>query len=193
MPVHGFVDSARVLDYRRLGKQNVSHNSSVQTAWRRNIKPVNVTSTTLLFCCSLGVNASGVLQPEMKIYADANGKFWYSADRYSHIDKADNLQDGSYSYYLRIKEVEAEDIVTVCNGSLRKCANNNGDKPYWYSEDGTLTLFSATTSVRKRAGRAGETLYEAFPACPATDSEGSSAYVAIAMNLSLPQEARRSL
>lgn len=49
-------------------------------------------------------------------------------------------------------------------------------KPYWYGSDGSLMLFSVTTSVKKKEVDFGEATYEAFPACTATDNEGPSAY-----------------
>lgn len=132
--------------------------------------------TSIFGCtCIASAQAEGV-QRGTKIYTDAHVQFSYPANRYSGVNTGDTLQ--VYAYFLQIRKEDASDLVTVCLKNIKDCGTNMGMvQPYWYSEDGTLMLFSATTVVKKKKGTgSGETIYEAFPACPATDAEGSSAY-----------------
>lgn len=116
-------------------------------------------------------------QKGTKTYADQHVQFSYSGNRYSGVNTGDTLQDGFYAYFLQIKKEDAADLVTICTKDIKDCGTNMGmAQPYWYSEDGTLMLFSATTAVKARRMAPGEMIFEAFPACPAKDREGSSAY-----------------
>lgn len=119
----------------------------------------------------------GYAREQRKVFSDEHVAFSYPANRYSHARFGEVTEDGFYSYYLNVKGSDAVDVLTVCRAGLSRCGQDTGAvKPYWYSGDGSLMLFSATTPVEEVAVGSGEVAYEAFPACPATDNEGSSAY-----------------
>lgn len=131
----------------------------------------------VLFGYIFSANASGTLQPTIKTYSDGHVRFSYPASRYAKIEKLDTSETALHAYSLRLKGVEAEDVLTVCEKNIRDCGIDMGSvQPYWYDAEGTLMLFSATTAVTTKLVVEGEIVYEAFPACPATDAEGSSAY-----------------
>ncbi|WP_087752286.1 hypothetical protein [Paraburkholderia caledonica] len=122
-------------------------------------------------------NASGTSQAKIKVYSDEHVSFSYPSDRYEKIEKLDTFERGFHAYSLRLKGVEAEDVLTFCEKNIRNCGTDIGSvQPYWYGAAGDLALFSATTAVTKKSVIEGETVYEAFPACPAADAEGPSAY-----------------
>ena len=128
-----------------------------------------------VFLCLCG--AEGYAREPRKAFVDEQVVFFYPENRYSTVRFGEVTEDGFYTYYLKVKGSDAEDILTVCKANLGHCGLDTGAvKPYWYSSDGSLMLFSATTTVKKKAVDSGEAAYEAFPACPATDSEGPSAY-----------------
>lgn len=112
-----------------------------------------------------------------KEFFDKRIVFSYPANRYSKVRFGEVTEDGFYTYYLKVKGSDTEDVLTVCKANLSHCGLDTGAiKPYWYSSDGSLMLFSATTTVEKKTVDSGKVSYEAFPACPATDNEGTSAY-----------------
>jgi hypothetical protein len=131
-----------------------------------------------LTCIAICVScAESSAQEARKVFSDEYVIFSYPENRYSTVRFGEVTEDGFYTYYLKVKGSDAEDILTVCKANLGHCGLDTGAvKPYWYSSDGSLMLFSATTSVKKKEVDSGEVAYEAFPACPATDSEGPSAY-----------------
>ncbi|REG49303.1 hypothetical protein B0G80_5659 [Paraburkholderia sp. BL6669N2] len=130
-----------------------------------------------LFACAFVENATGTSQAAIKIYTDEHVRFSYPANRYAKIEKLDTSQTDFHAYSLRLKGVEAEDVLTVCEKNIHDCGTDAGlVQPYWYDAEGTLMLFSATTAVTKKSVIPGETVYEAFPACPATEAGGASAY-----------------
>lgn len=123
-------------------------------------------------CC-----AESRAQEARKAFSDEYVQFSYPISRYSKVRFGEVTEDGFYTYYLKVRGSDAEDILTVCKANLSHCGLDTGAvKPYWYSSDGSLMLFSATTIVEKKAIDADGVAYEAFPACPATDNEGPSAY-----------------
>jgi hypothetical protein len=133
--------------------------------------------TSFLHLHFIFLSASALADQNHGIYADAHVEFAYSKDRYTSV-RADVPNDRFHSFALHLREVDADDILTICEGSLSNCATNDGVQPYWYSEDGSLMLFSATTQVRKKkTASLGEILYEAFPACPVTNKDGSSSAI----------------
>ncbi|NRO94858.1 hypothetical protein GWC77_02710 [Paraburkholderia sp. NMBU_R16] len=103
--------------------------------------------------------------------------FSYPSSHYSSVRFGDVADEGFYTYYLKVRDSDAEDTLTVCKGGLDRCGLDSGAvKPYWFDDGGSLVLFSSTTSVKKQVVAPGDVVYEAFPACPATDNEGASAY-----------------
>ncbi|MGG1946318.1 hypothetical protein AB1286_16100 [Trinickia sp. NRRL B-1857] len=125
-------------------------------------------------CVNCGESSA---QGACKAFSDEYVLFYYPENRYSKVQFGGVTEEGFYAYYLKVKGSDAEDILTVCKASLDHCGLDTGSvKPYWYSDDGSLMLFSATTTVKKKEVGSGKVAYEAFPACPATDSEGPSAY-----------------
>ena len=125
------------------------------------------------FLCS----GEGYAREPMKTFSDEHVAFCYPENRYSSVRFGDVTGDDFYTYYLRVKGSDAVDVLTICQASLSRCGQDTGSvKPYWYSGDGSLMLFSATTTVKEVAVGSGDVAYEAFPACPATDNEGASAY-----------------
>ncbi|HEX7682885.1 MAG TPA: hypothetical protein VF446_05010 [Trinickia sp.] len=131
-----------------------------------------------LICIAISVCcAESSAQERLKTFSDEHVLFAYPANRYSKVRFGEVTEDGFYTYYLKVKGSDAEDILTVCKANLSHCGLDTGAvKPYWYSSDGSLMLFSATTTVKKKAADSGKLAYEDFPACPATDNEGPSAY-----------------
>ena len=128
-----------------------------------------------VFWCLCG--EEGYAQELRKAFFDERVLFSYHENRYSKVRFGAVTEDGFYTYYLKVKGSDEEDILTVCKANLSHCGLDTGlVKPYWYSSDGSLMLFSATTIVEKKAIDADGVAYEAFPACPATDNEGPSAY-----------------
>lgn len=134
--------------------------------------------SSCLFCVFFFLgNGKGYAQEPRKAFSDEHAAFSYPANRYSNVRFGEATEDGFYTYYLSVKGSDAVDVLTVCRASLSRCGQDTGAvKPYWYSGDGSLMLFSATTPVEEVAVGFGEAAYEAFPACPATDNEGPSAY-----------------
>ena len=125
------------------------------------------------FLCS----GRGYAQEPRKAFSDEHVAFSYPANRYSNVRFGEATEDGFYTYYLSVKGSDAVDVLTVCRASLSRCGRDTGEvKPYWYSVDASLMLYSATTRVEEVAVGSGAVAYEAFPACPATDNEGPSAY-----------------
>jgi hypothetical protein len=121
--------------------------------------------------------AESSAQDARKDFSDDYVRFTYPVNRYSKVRFGEVTEDGFYTYYLKVKGSDAEDVLTVCKADLSHCGVDTGAvKPYWYDDDGSLMLFSATTTVEKKAIYSGDVAYEAFPACPATDNEGPSAY-----------------
>lgn len=131
-----------------------------------------------LICLAICVIcAESSAQETRGIFSDEYVLFSYPANRYSKVRFGEVTEDGFYTYYLKVKGSDAEDVLTVCKANLSHCGLDTGAiKPYWYSSDGSLMLFSATTTVEKKTVDSGKVSYEAFPACPATDNEGTSAY-----------------
>lgn len=131
-----------------------------------------------LICVAVCINcAVGTAQEAFKTFSDEHVLFSYPKNRYTKVRFGEVTDAGFYTYYLKVKGSDAEDILTVCKANLSRCGLDAGAvKPYWYRSDGSLALFSATATVKKTAVASGGVAYEAFPACPATDSEGPSAY-----------------
>jgi hypothetical protein len=134
--------------------------------------------TSCLICVFLCLcDAVTYAREPKRVFLDERVVFFYPASRYSKVRFGAVTEDGFYTYYLKVRGLDAEDILTVCKANLSHCGLDTGAvKPYWYSSDGSLMLFSATTIVEKKAIKDDEVAYEAFPACPATDNEGPSAY-----------------
>lgn len=127
------------------------------------------------FFCLFG--PEGYAREPRKAFFDKHVVFSYPENRYSKVRFGEATEDGFYTYYLKVKGSDAEDVLTVCKANLSHCGLDTGAiKPYWYSSDGSLMLFSATTIVEKKTVDSDKVSYEAFPACPATDNEGASAY-----------------
>ena len=133
--------------------------------------------TSCLICVFLFLrDEKGYAREPIKEFVDNHIVFSYSTNRYSKV-RFGGGEDGFYIYYLKVRGSDAEDVLTVCKANLNHCGLDAGAvKPYWYDSEGSLMLFSATTTVEKKAVDAGKISYEAFPACPATDNEGASAY-----------------
>lgn len=113
----------------------------------------------------------------IKTFSDEHIIFSYPANRYASVRFGEVTEGGFFTYYLKLEGSSVEDTLTVCKSDLNHCGVDTGTvKPYWYDEDGSLMLFSSTTIVKKQAAASGDVAYEAFPACPATDNEGPSAY-----------------
>lgn len=129
-------------------------------------------------CIVISVNcAESSAHEARRAFSDERVLFSYPANRYSKVRFGEITEDGFYTYYLKVKGSDAEDVLTVCKANLSHCGLDTGAvKPYWYSSDGSLMLFSVTTAVEKKTVDASKVSYEAFPVCPATDSEGPSAY-----------------
>ena len=129
--------------------------------------------SVFVFLCG----GNGYSQEPRKVFSDEHVAFSYPEIRYSNVQFGEVTEDGFYTYYLSVKGSDAVDVLTVCRASLSRCGQDTGAvKPYWYSGEGSLMLFSATTPVEEVAVGFGEAAYEAFPACPASDNEGPSAY-----------------
>ncbi|CAB3805318.1 hypothetical protein LMG28688_06152 [Paraburkholderia caffeinitolerans] len=138
---------------------------------------VKLMALTIIVGYSLIASAWGGDHKATKTYSDAHIQFSYPENRYLRVSSAETEQSGFYAYFLQLKNEDEADLITVCMKGIKDCGTNMGMvQPYWYSEDGTLMLFSATTAVKTKRNAQGEIVFEAFPACPATDHEGSSAY-----------------
>ncbi len=132
-------------------------------------------SAIILCGHGLFLSANVFARTEEGLYKDERVQFAYPKTRYVEVKADDAVQGGFYTYSLHLKSIDAHDVLTVCRGDIRKCGSNDGVKPYWYSEDGTLMLFSATSIVsRKMSVGSGQEAYEAFAACPTTDNTGQS-------------------
>lgn len=131
----------------------------------------------IIFGCTISTSSWSGGQNTTKTYVDQRVQFSYPLNRYSKVNTSDTLQDRFFAYFLQIKNEDVADSITVCMKNIQDCGTNMGMvQPYWYSEDGTLMLFSTTTAVKTRKTASGDVIFEAFPACPAKDREGSSAY-----------------
>ncbi|WP_321963556.1 hypothetical protein [Paraburkholderia sp. J7] len=132
---------------------------------------------SLICICQFIGSVWASCQTDVKVFSDEHLLFSYSTHRYVTVSSALTEQKGVYEYFLKLKNEDAVDSIVICMGNIKKCSSNTDSiQPYWYSDDGALMLFSATTTVKSRRIASGEMLYEAYPACPATDREGSSAY-----------------
>lgn len=132
-------------------------------------------SVAALCGCLFLANPNVFAKTGTRTYEDEHVALSYPDNRYNSVKVDANSESNFYTYLLHLKDVDADDILTVCKGDIRQCGSYDGVKPYWYSEDGTLMLFSATTIVApKKSMGIGRTAYEAFPACPTTDSRGRS-------------------
>ena len=133
---------------------------------------------SFLICVAIYVCAAeGHARETRKTFSDDHVLFSYPVDRYAKVRFGETTEDGFYTYYLAIANSHVEDTLTVCKAGLDRCdANTGAVKPYWYGDDRSLMLFSATTIVKKRGAASGKIAYDAFPACPATDNEGPSNY-----------------
>lgn len=131
-----------------------------------------------LICAAICVpSAEGYAHETQQTYSDEHVIFSYPTSRYAKARFGEVTEEGFYTYYLEVRGAGVEDTLTACKATVDHCGLDTGSvKPYWYSVDGSIMLFSSTTTVNKRTVNSGGAVYEAFPACPATDDEGSSAY-----------------
>lgn len=101
------------------------------------------------FVCLCG--AGGYAREPRKAFFDKHVVFSYPENRYSKVRFGEVTENRFYTYYLKVKGSDAEDVLTVCKANLSHCGLDTGAvKPFWYSSDGSLMLFSATTTVEKK-------------------------------------------
>lgn len=132
-------------------------------------------SIAALCGCLLLIDSNVLAKTVTRKYEDEHVEFSYPEIRYRSVKLDADSENNFYTYLLHLKGVEADDILTVCNASIRQCGSYDGVKPYWYGEDGILVLFSTTTLVSPNSSMStGQKAYEAFPDCPTTDSRGRS-------------------